>query len=82
MNFSSLTLGVKYTRPELARRWGYASHKAIERGVVTPKGGKVLILFVTRVKQAALTPDLSGGVAVDGAVARRRCHLHDRHRRA
>jgi hypothetical protein len=39
MDLASLTIGARYTRPELARRWGYASHKAIERGVVTPKGG-------------------------------------------
>lgn len=54
MDFSSLAIGSRYTRPDLARRWGYASHKAIERGVVTPKGEKVVVLFVTRVKQQTL----------------------------
>ena len=55
MDLSFLTVGEKYTRPVLARRWGYASHHAISRGVVTPQSGKVIILFVTRVKQEALT---------------------------
>jgi hypothetical protein len=54
MDISSLTIGSRYTRPELARRWGYASHHAISRGVVTPRGGKVIVLFVTRVKQVSL----------------------------
>jgi hypothetical protein len=52
---SFLTIGARYTRPDLAERWGYASHSAISRGVVTPKGDNVIILFVTRVKQVALT---------------------------
>jgi hypothetical protein len=55
MDMSFLTIGVKYTRPELARQWGYESHHAIGKGVVTPQGEKVIILFVTRLKQEALT---------------------------
>jgi putative restriction endonuclease len=55
MDMSFLTIGAKYTRPELAVRWKYESHHAISRGVVTPQGGKVIILFVTRLKQEALT---------------------------
>lgn len=55
MDLSLLTIGAKYTRPVLAERWGYSSHNAIGKGVVTPKGEKVLILFVTRIKQEALT---------------------------
>jgi hypothetical protein len=35
MDFSQLRLGEKYTRPELARLWGYQSHHAISKGVVT-----------------------------------------------
>lgn len=42
-------------RPALARLWGYRSHEAIARGVVTPKGSSQIVLFVTRIKQAALT---------------------------
>ena len=38
MEMSFLTIGEKYTRPELARRRGYESHHAIARGVVTPQG--------------------------------------------
>lgn len=55
MDLSLLEIGAKYTRPELARRWGYASHHAISRGVVTPQGDNLIILFVTRIKQEALT---------------------------
>jgi putative restriction endonuclease len=65
MDLSFLTIGNKYTRPELAQRWGYASHHAISRGVVTPQGEKVILLFVTRVKQEVLTQSqdhLSGGL--------------------
>jgi hypothetical protein len=55
MDLSFLTIGTKYARPELAERWGYESHHAISRGVVTPQGEQVILLFVTRVKQEALT---------------------------
>jgi putative restriction endonuclease len=55
MNMSFLTIGEKYTRPELAAAWGYESHHAIGRGVVTPQGEKVIILFVTRLKQESQT---------------------------
>jgi hypothetical protein len=49
----------------LAAAWGYESHHAISRGVVTPQGEKVIILFVTRIKQESLTQYkdyLSGGL--------------------
>jgi hypothetical protein len=55
MDPSFLTIGTKYTRPELAQRWGYESHHALDKGVVTPKGEKFILLFVTRVKQEVLT---------------------------
>src|SRR3954463_8249304 len=55
MDLSSLVIGAKYTRPELAKQWGFSSHHAISRGVVTPLGERFIILFVTRVKQEALT---------------------------
>src|SRR5262249_38046005 len=55
MDLSFLVMGARYTRPELARRWGYESHHALSRGVVTPQGERVILLFVTRVKQEALT---------------------------
>lgn len=55
MDMSFLTIGARYTRPYLAARWGYDSHHAISRGVVTPQGEKVILLFVTRIKQESLT---------------------------
>jgi hypothetical protein len=55
MDLSFLVIGAKYTRPELASRWGYSSHHAISRGVVTPQGEKIIFIFVTRIKQEALT---------------------------
>src|SRR5436190_22707933 len=55
MNMAFLKIGARYTRPELAKEWGYDSHHAISRGVVTPQGEKVIILFVTRIKQESLT---------------------------
>lgn len=55
MDMFFLTIGTKYARPELAKRWGYESHHAISRGVVTPQGESVIILFVTRIKQESLT---------------------------
>lgn len=55
VDMTFLTIGAKYGRPELAERWGYGSHNAIGKGVVTPRGEKLVILFVTRIKQEALT---------------------------
>jgi hypothetical protein len=52
---SVLELGRLYTRPQLASLWGYESYHAIARGVVTPRDQDVIILFVTREKQASLT---------------------------
>jgi predicted restriction endonuclease len=55
VDLTSLTICEKYARPELAQQWGYGSHHAIDKGVVTPRGGKLVILFVTRIKQAYQT---------------------------
>lgn len=52
---SALEIGAHYTRPYLSQLWGYASHVAISRGVVTPAGGGYIILFVTRDKQRSST---------------------------
>lgn len=54
VNFKSLEFGQTYSRPFLAKLWGYKSHKAIERGAVTPIETKYIILFVTKVKQESL----------------------------
>jgi putative restriction endonuclease len=50
-----LELGRLYARARLAELWGYKSFHAIARGVVTPSGENVIILFVTREKQEGLT---------------------------
>lgn len=55
VNFKPLTIGNEYERPKLAALWGYKSHHAISRGVVTPTGTQLVILFVTKEKQEALT---------------------------
>lgn len=53
--FSTLKIGNLYDRPVLAAMWGYESFQAIAKGVVTPKGQNLVVLFVTRFKQKALT---------------------------
>jgi putative restriction endonuclease len=53
--FGQLSIGQKYTRDELADLWGYARRQAISRGVVTPLGTNIIILFVTKLKQESDT---------------------------
>lgn len=55
IHFDSIQVGQLYDRPALARLWGYQTHHAISRGVVTPAGQSLLVFFVTRHKQDALT---------------------------
>lgn len=55
INFDLLAIGQEYERPFLAEEWGYGSHHAISRGVITPAGQNVVVLFVTHEKQQALT---------------------------
>ncbi|MFY0678233.1 MAG: hypothetical protein JXR18_13195 [Neptuniibacter sp.] len=55
VSFDSLKIGEKYDRPYLSELWGYKGHQAISRGVITPSGTNIIILFVTKEKQAALT---------------------------
>jgi hypothetical protein len=50
----TLLLGQTYSRPELAALWGYRDWHAVGRGVVTPRGQDVVVLFITKEKQAAL----------------------------
>lgn len=54
-SLAPLELGRLYTRPELADLWGYESFHAISRGVFTPQGAGIIVLFVTREKQESLT---------------------------
>jgi 5-methylcytosine-specific restriction protein A len=51
----SLVLGEAYDRPYLARLWGYEGPQAIARGVITPAGQRVIVLFVTKIKQSGYT---------------------------
>ncbi|MFM5055327.1 HNH endonuclease [Aeromonas veronii] len=55
ISFEALTIGAEYERPQLAVLWGYKSHHAISRGVITPAGTQVVILFVTKEKQESFT---------------------------
>ena len=55
VNFDSLVLGEAYDRPHLARLWGYAGPQAIARGIITPAGQRVIVLFVTKIKQSGYT---------------------------
>lgn len=55
ISFESLTIGAEYERPQLAVLWGYKSHHAISRGVVTPTSKPFVILFVTKEKQEVFT---------------------------
>lgn len=47
-------VGQEYARPALAELWGYKSWSAIGKGIVTPAGQKIIILFITRAKQDSL----------------------------
>lgn len=55
VRFEKLKIGEAYDRPYLADLWGYKGFQAISRGVVTPLGTNLIILFVTKSKQEALT---------------------------
>lgn len=51
VSFESINIGTSYSRPYLANIWGYQTHQAISRGIVTPKNSPFIILFVTNIKQ-------------------------------
>lgn len=53
--FKSLVIGKRYLRPELAKLWGYNGHQGFSKGVFTPSNSKVIILFVTYIKQGSQT---------------------------
>lgn len=55
VTFDSLKVGAEYDRPFLADLWGYQGRQAIERGVITPAESQVIVLFVTKAKQATMT---------------------------
>ncbi len=51
VSFTHIRIGTAYSRSELASLWGYAGMEALARGVVTPRGDRKIILFVTGEKQ-------------------------------
>jgi putative restriction endonuclease len=55
IEFTDIIIGKEYDRPTLAAMWGYQTFHAISRGVVTPRGQKLIVLFVTKEKQETLT---------------------------
>ena len=55
VDFSSLTIGHKYSRPTLAKIWGYKSYNAFGRGVFTPRDQNIIVFFITKEKQESLT---------------------------
>lgn len=65
VSFSSLHVGEAYSRPALARLWGYAGYQSLARGVVTPRDDNKIILFITKNKPDWLEQyqdDLAGNV--------------------
>lgn len=57
INFNTELLipGESYTRKELALMWGYQKEHSLRRGIVTPKGHKLIFLFITQIKQSDQT---------------------------
>lgn len=55
VNFKDIKIGSTYDRKLLAPMWGYKGYQAISRGVITPTNTNLIILFVTKEKQASLT---------------------------
>lgn len=54
VHFTNIEIGKKYDRPWLAKEWGYRGYQAFGRGVFCPRNTKLIILFVTRIKQQSL----------------------------
>ncbi len=52
--FDQINVGSTYSRQDLALLWGYSGYQALARGVVTPRGGNKIVLFVTHEKQQSL----------------------------
>src|SRR5437773_790470 len=55
VKFEQLEIGQSYSRPELAKLWGYQSYNALARGVITPTSSNKIVLFITKEKQSHLT---------------------------
>jgi len=54
VTFDTIEVGHDYTRPQLAKLWGYKSYEALSRGVVTPSDTPFIIQFITKKKQPFL----------------------------
>ncbi len=54
VTFTNIEIGKKYERPWLAKEWGYRGYQAFSRGVFCPRNSKLIVLFVTRLKQESL----------------------------
>lgn len=52
VSFEKIHVGQTYSRQTLAELWGYSGYQALARGVVTPRNGNKIILFVTSEKQS------------------------------
>lgn len=50
IQMDKLKINHSYTRKELAELWGYKDYNAIRRGIFTPAGSHLIILFITRDK--------------------------------
>lgn len=50
-----LQIGQQYSAVQLAHMWGYKSHHPLVKGMVTPSGMNIVILFVTKEKQVGAT---------------------------
>lgn len=50
-----LTIGKEYDRPYLSQLWGYSDWHGFGRGVFTPRGLNLIVLFITKEKQNVLT---------------------------
>lgn len=56
INMDLIEVGQQYTAVQLARFWGYKSHHPLIKGMVTPSGTNLIMLFVTKEKQSGATP--------------------------
>jgi putative restriction endonuclease len=56
VSFESIPVGTHWNRERLAELWGYATYHAIARGVVTPRGTNLIVLFVSEEKPTGFTP--------------------------
>lgn len=55
VSFDDLKIGEFYGRVQLTQLWGYKGYQALSRGVITPTNTNIIVLFVTKDKQASLT---------------------------